>query len=253
MYTGSVEVRGFAKTFLGVRGSWSRVKFDDDAVFRGSSLEEQLGRTVTTAAITVRHELTPLTSITFSGGRSEWRFKSEPLRNSKSAEYLVGLAFDPAALIKGSAQLGYTLYKPEASDLPGYQGTTALASLVYTLLGSTRIGGTVIRDVEFSYDVNQPYYVLTGGTATIAQQIFGPIDVVGRIGAQRLKYQSRTGANVAAPDRMDHVRLYGVGFGTHVGRDLRIGFNIDKQRRTSVLTEREYEGLRFGLSLTYGL
>ena len=51
VYTGSVEVRGFAKTFLGVRGSWSRVKFDEDAVFRGSSLEEQLGRTVTTAAV----------------------------------------------------------------------------------------------------------------------------------------------------------------------------------------------------------
>src|SRR5438477_6424410 len=79
LYTGSVEVRGFAKTFLGVRGSWTRVKFDDDAVFRGTSLEEQLGRTVTTAAITVRHELTPLTSITFSGGRSEWRFRSDPL------------------------------------------------------------------------------------------------------------------------------------------------------------------------------
>ena len=52
---------------------------------------------------------------------------------------------------------------------------------------------------------------------------------------------------------MDHVRLYGLGFGTHLGRDLRLGFNIDKERRTSVLTDREYEGLRYGLSLTYGL
>jgi hypothetical protein len=253
VYTGSVEVRGFAKTFLGVRGSWSRVTFDDDAVFRGSRLEDQLGRTVTTAAITIRHELTPLTSITFSGGRSEWRFKSEPLRNSKSADYLVGLAFDPAALIRGSATLGYKVYKPEASDLPGYRGTTAAATLTYTLLGSTRIGGTITREVEFSYDVNQPYYLLTGGTASIAQQIFGPIDVVARVGAQRLKYQARTGVVVAAPDRMDHVRLYGLGFGTHLGRDLRLGFNIDKERRTSVLTEREYEGLKYGLSLTYGL
>ena len=145
------------------------------------------------------------------------------------------------------------MYKPEASDLAGYRGTTASAGLTYTLLGSTRIGGTITRDVEFSYDVNQPYYLLTGGTASIAQQIFGPIDVVARVGAQRLKYQSRTGADVTAPDRIDHVRMYGVGFGTHLGRDLRLGFNIDKERRTSVLTDREYKGLRYGSSLTYGL
>lgn len=252
-FAGGVEVRGFAKTFLGVRGSRTQVKFDDDAVFRGSSLQEQLDRTVTTAAITVRHELTPLTSITFSGGRSQQRFKSAALRDSTSTDYSVGVTFDPAALIKGNATVGYTVYKPEASDLVGYSGTTASAGLTYTLLGSTRISGTITREVEFSYDVNQPYYLLTGGTVSIAQQIFGPVDGVARIGAQRLRYQSRTGAVVAAPDRMDHVRLYGGGVGTHVGRDLRLGFNIDKVRRTSVLTEREYEGLRYGLSLTYGL
>ena len=253
LYSGSVEVRGFAKTFLGVRGSWNKVKFDDDAVFKGTSLEEQLGRIVTTAAITVRHELTPLTSIIFSGGRSQQRFQSAPLRNSTSADYSVGLNFDPAALIKGSAVLGYTVFKPEASDLPGYRGTTAAASLTYTLLGSTRIAGTITRDVQFSYDVNQPYYLLTGGTASIAQQIFGPIDVVARVGAQRLRYQSRSDAVVTAPDRIDHVRTYGLGFGTHLGQDLRLGFNIDKERRTSVLSEREYRGMRFGSSLTYGL
>jgi hypothetical protein len=253
VFAGSVEVRGFAKTFLGVRGSWTRVNFDDDAMFRGTSLEEQLGRTATTAAITIRHELTPLTSIIFSGGRSEQRFKSAPLRNSASADYSVGLNFDPAALIKGSAVVGYTVYTPEASDLPGYRGTTAAASLTYTLLGSTRIAGTITRNVQFSYDVNEPYYLLTGATASIAQQIFGPIDVVARVGAQRLQYQSRSGTVVTAPDRIDHIRTYGLGFGTHLGQDVRLGFNVDRERRTSVLAEREYKGLRFGSSLTYGL
>jgi hypothetical protein len=253
LYAGSVEVRGFAKTFLGVRGSWNQVRFEEDAVFNGSSLQEQLDRTVTTAAITLRHELTPLTSLTFSAGRSEQRFKSAPLRNSTSADYTVGLLFDPAALIRGSATVGYKLYKPEASDLEGYRGSSAAASLTYILLGSTRISGGITRDVEFSYDVNQPYYLLTGGTVSIAQQVFGPVDVVARGGANRLKYQSRTGAILAEPDRTDHVRFYGFGFGTHLGQDVRLGFNIDRERRTSVLAEREYKGLRYGSSLTYGL
>jgi len=95
--------------------------------------------------------------------------------------------------------------------------------------------------------------LLTGVTASIAQQIFGPLDVVARVGAQRLRYQSRAGAVVAAPDRVDHIRTYGLGLGTHLGQDLRIGFNVDRARRTSVLTEREYKGLRYGWSITYGL
>src|SRR5258705_13543268 len=37
-YSGSIEVRGFAKTYIGVRGSRSQVKFDEDAVFDGNSL-----------------------------------------------------------------------------------------------------------------------------------------------------------------------------------------------------------------------
>ena len=46
-----------------------------------------------------------------------------------------------------------------------------------------------------------------------------------------------------APDRTDHVRTFGGGVGFRMGQDLRLGFNIDKERRTSVLTDREYEGL----------
>lgn len=253
LYAGGVEVRGLAKTFIGVRGNWSQVRFDENAVFKGSSLQDQLDRTATTAAITIRHELTPLTSITFSVGRSEQRFKSTPSRNSTANDYAVGLAFDPAALIKGNATFGYTSYKPASADLPGYKGPTASVGLAYTLLGSTRFSATMTRAVEFSYDINQPYYVLAGGAGSIAQQIFGPIDVVARAGAQRLEYRSRAGAIVTAPDRTDRVRSWGGGVGIHMGQDLRLGFNLDKERRTSVLTDRQYEGLKYGSSITYGV
>jgi hypothetical protein len=253
VYEGSVEVRGFARTFIGVRGTWNQVRFEEDVVFKGRSLAEQLDRTATSASLSVRHELTPLTSITFSAGRSRERFRLALSRDSTSSDYSVGLSFDPAALIKGNVTLGYTVYEPQADDLDGYSGSTASAGLSYTLLGSTRVSGTVRRDVEFSYDVNEPYYLLSGATASIAQQIFGPVDVVARIGAQRLEYESRAGALVAIPDRTDRVRTYGMGVGIRLGQDLRLGFNVDRERRTSVLADRQYKGLRYGSSLTYGL
>jgi hypothetical protein len=253
LYEGSVEVRGFARTFIGVRGSWSQVRFAEDAVFKGSRLSEQLDRTATSGTFSIRHELTPLTSITFSAARSAQRFKSASSRDSTSNDYSVGLSFDPAALIKGSATFGYTVYQPEAADLGAFRGATASAGLSYTLLGSTRIAGTLTRDVQFSYDVNQPYYLLTGGTASIAQQVFGPVDVVGRAGAQRLRYESRAGALVTDRFRTDRIRTYGFGVGVHLGQELRLGFNVDRERRTSVLADRQYKGLRYGSSLTYGL
>jgi Putative beta-barrel porin 2 len=252
-YAGSVEVRALAKTLFGVRASRNQVKFDENAVFKDSSLQEQLDRTITSAAVTLRHELTPLTSITFGVGRSEERFKFATSRNATSNDYSVGLTFDPAALIKGAATFGYRSYKPVSADLPGYKGSTAGVGLTYTLLGSTRFSVAMTRAVDFSYDINQPYYVLTGGSGSIAQRIFGPLDVVARAGAQRLKYRSRVDAIVIAPDRTDRVQSYGIGLGIHMGQDLRLGFNVDKVKRTSVLIDRQFDGLKYGTSLTYGL
>ncbi len=163
------------------------------------------------------------------------------------------ISFDPAAVLKGSASIGYTQYTPESADLPGYSGPIASVGLTYTLLGSTRLAGNITRGVEFSYDSDQPYYVLTGATASIEQQIFGPVDLVARIGAEGLEYRSRVGASVSAPDRTDRVRSYGGGVGYRMGRVFRLGFNIDQERRTSVVPDRQYEGLRSGTSITYGL
>jgi hypothetical protein len=251
-YDASVEVRAFARTFVGVRGTWDNVSFDQTALFQGISLQDELNRTIASEAITIRHELTPLTSLTISGGRTEQRFDTALSRNSLSTDYSVGLTFDPAALLKGSVTVGYTDFKPQAADLPGYQGTTAGMSLAYSLLGSTRLAASVKRDVEFSYDVAQPYYVMTGGSVSIAQQIFGPVDVVARGGRQRLAYRTRTDATVPFANRADRVDSYGGGFGIHLGQDLRLGFNVDQEQRRSLVLDRRYSGLKYGTSLTYG-
>lgn len=252
-YAGSVEVRGFSRTYLGVRGSWARVAFGENEFFKGANLHEELDRTTQVAAITIRHAVTPLTSITFSGGRSKQRFEFSPTRNSTSDEYSIAVNFDPAALLKGSARVGYTAYKTEAADLEDYKGLTSAVTLAYTLLGSTRFALNIARNVESSYDIDQPFYLLTGANAALAQQIFGPVDAVARIGAQRLEYRSRAGTVVEVPDRTDHVRSVGGGVGFRMGQELRLGFNVDKERRTSLVTNRAYNGLRYGTAVTYGL
>ena len=103
-YAGSVEVRGLSKTFIGVRGGWSEVLFDNAAAYEGESLKRELDRTERAAAVTVRHDLTPLTSVTFSAGRSEERFTYSPSRDSTSDDYSVTLNFDPGRPAQGQRE-----------------------------------------------------------------------------------------------------------------------------------------------------
>jgi hypothetical protein len=109
---------------------------------------------------------------------------------------------------------------------------------------------TVVRDVQYSFEVEQPYYLQTGFTVTAAQQIYGPVDAEGRGGRYALAYRERGGSDEAS--RVDHIRAFGGGVGYRLSPDLRLGFNIDRQRRISEVTGRPYEGYRYGLAVTYG-
>jgi putative beta-barrel porin BBP2 len=249
---GAVELRALSKTFIGARGERRKIDYDSAEVFLGSNLQFQLARTITSEALTLRHKVTPLTSLTFDVGKEQERFDFSPIRDSNSTRINAGVSFDRFALITGSAQFGYRNFKPLSPDLPVYTGSTAQVSLSYSALGSTKLGVTALRDLEDSYDINQPYYLQSGINASIAQQIYGPLDVQGRIGAQRLAYLARPGVVVQAPNRVDHVQSYGVGVGYRLGRDLRFGVNVDEQKRQSVLNILQYDGLRYGVAITYG-
>ena len=95
-------------------------------------------------------------------------------------------------------------------------------------------------------------YLQTGVDASLAQQIFGPVDAVVRLNRQRLAYRDREGVPQLASDRADTIRSYGFGVGYHFGGDLRLGFNVDNVRRDSDIAVRSYDGLKYGAALTYG-
>jgi len=249
---GTIELRAFPRTFIGVTGSTERVDFDSVAVFDGVNLREALNRTVQAGGVAVRHQLTPLTTIGVSATREQSRFEFSPLRDSDSTSIFASVTFDPFALIKGSAKVGYRNFHPLSPGLPDFTGLTASGDLSYTLLGATRFSVNFTRDVQYSYEINQPYYLQTGAGGSITQQIFGPFDVMARGGAQRLAYRDRAGVFVATENRTDHVTTFGGGVGYHFGRDVRWGLNVDQYHRTSDLTARQYDALRYGTSVTYG-
>ena len=251
-YDGTIELRMLSKTFIGVKGTRSRITYDQTAVFDGSNLENELNRTSTAGFITLRHQLTPLTSLTLDAGKQQDRFEFDHLRDSDSTEVIGGVKFDPFALLKGSAKFGYRDFQPTVAGLPSYRGSIAAVDLSYVANGSTKLSVLASRDINYSYDITQPYYLLSGVQFSVAQQIFGPVDVVGRVGYQRLDYSDRAGAVIAISDRTDYVHSYGGGIGYHLGSDVRIGFNVDQINRTSGVIARNYDDLRYGTAVTYG-
>src|SRR5439155_15987620 len=251
-YGGTVELRALSNTFVGVTYAEAGTKFDSTATFLNVNLHDELTHESTTRGLAIRHQLTPLTAIIVNASQITERFDYSSLRNSDSNQVSATVNFDPLALIKGSATVGYRDFKP-LSNLPGYRGPTASVNLSYAMLGTTRFVIGATRDVQYSYDDAQPYYLQTGLHGSVAQQIFGPFDVVARAGWQNLAYRDRPDAQIDVRDRTDEVHTYGAGAGFHMGKDLRLGFNVDHSSRTSKVALRQYQDLTFGSQITYGV
>ena len=251
-FSGALDFNALAKSFVGLTASRLQTRFADNAVYLGTNLQTSLNRIDTTYGVNFRHQLTPLTSISLSATRAQGRFEFSPDRDTTSTSATASVNFAPAALMRGTASIGVTDFTPADSTLPGYQGVIGNVDLTYVLLGSTRFAVSGGRGVQYSYDVSQPYYIQSRIGGSIAQQIFGPFDVQLRGDIAYMDYRNRVGAIVAVSDRRDRVTTIGVGVGFHMGKDLRLSFNVDQNNRDTRVLEHQYEKFLIGTALTYG-
>ena len=248
---GEATIRTFSKTRFGARAWRRRTEFDGAAVFRGSNLAEQLNRRNIGAAFVMRHDLTPLTTVSLEVGGERDRFVSSPFRDADSTRVTGTVTLQPLALISGDASVGYRRFTPLADDIPPYTGATTAVNLSYSLFGATRLGVGVNRDVQPSFEIVQPYYLETGATGSIQQQVYRGFDLLARSSFAQLAYRDRIGTAVLTTNRIDRVRSFGLGAGYRIGVDKRFGFTVDYQERTSGDDGRQYNGLRYGMSITY--
>ena len=252
LFTSSLDFNALSKSYIGVSASRQQTRFAEEAVYLDTNLRTTLNRIDTAIGLNFRQQLTPLTTINLNATRSTARFEFTPDRDTNSNSANLSLTFAPAALIRGAASIGYDDFKPVDPSLPGYRGLIGHVDLTYVLLGSTRFAISGGRAVQYSYDLNQPYYIQSRIAGSIAQQIFGPFDVQVRGDLAYLAYRNRAGVAVTVPERTDRVVTYGIGVGFHMGRDLRLSFNVDQNNRDTRVLEHQYEKLLVGTALTYG-
>jgi hypothetical protein len=248
------------KTTIGAGFKRTKTDYPESETFNEVRLKFLFNRWTDVYTVSARHALTPLTTILLDTEYVREKFEFDVLRNSAGFRLLPGVEFKPAALISGTARVGYRQLNFESPAIRDYSGPVASVNLGYTLLGTTRFLVLVERDVQFSYEQIAPYYILTGITATITQRLNITWDLQARAGNQQLAYRGAVlpsgsqGAGEFAPiaDRTDHVVFYGGGVGYRLGPEVRLGFNVDYYTRRSDVSIRQYQGLRVGSSVTYG-
>jgi len=106
------------------------------------------------------------------------------------------------------------------------------------------------RDVAYSYELANPYYVQTGWTATLTQRLFGPWDFQLLGGRDGLAYE---GVTLPSGDRRrDRVDRLGGGVGYQIGSGVRLSFDVQSWQRQSERPGGDYRTLRAGFSGAYG-
>jgi hypothetical protein len=259
--SGGVDLLVSKRTTLGASLKQTRTNYEAGGTFLGFSMRDAFNRTTTVGTASFRYVLTPLTTLVMAADVVQERFEFSSTRDSDGFRVVPGVEFSASALINGSARVGFRRLRMLTAGMPDYTGPVAAVDLGYTLMGITRFAVQVKRDVEYSYDPGQPYYLLTGVTGTVTQAVGGPWSVEARAGIQHLAYQTvdRSGLAVVAltdlqalADRVDVVRSYGGGVGYKLGLSTRLGVNVDYYARRSEFDARQYQGLRVGSSVTYG-
>lgn len=251
---GGVVTRLTAKTGVDIYARYTRFRYTGDETFLDSTLAEQFNREAQGAGVTLRYALTPLTTLTLTGDWAEQRYEEQSTRDNSSLSIVPGVEFKPAALLKGTATVGYKRFDALNVDIPDFEGVVAKVDISYVLLGRTRFSVNVYRDIQFSFETLQPYYLQTGLGGSIRQGLGMGWDVEVRGAWYQLDYQTSTRADQILKGRVDEIVTYGGGVGYSLSSGSRVAFYIDYQERSSpTLNFRAYDGLRYGFTVTVGL
>ena len=229
------------------------MEYDADEAVDGNNLAKSLNRTTDTAGAEVGYRLTPLTQTFVRFEASRYRFHLSPERDADTVAVLPGFTFRPRALLAGTATVGYRRFEGLDEALPSFSGAVASVDLTSKQLASWQGTVAVDRDLDYSFDVREPYYVVTGITGSVSRAIAGGVSA--GLGAGRFNYNYRrfNDPNAAdeQPARVDEVTTYFVSVTYRLNRLTTFGGRVAFERRRSTV-DRSYSGCRIGTEVGYG-
>jgi len=245
-----------SRLLLTVQGRQSEVRYDADDVL-GTALQRTLNNQRDAVQVTARHLLTSLTTLASRFDVFRDRFEYSPVRDSRSYRVMPGVEFRPQALLNGSAYVGYRKFSPDHQEvLPDFAGLVADLGLSYTLLGATTFGATYRRDLTYSYEELQPFFIDNTVGASVRRALGARFDLMGGVDRHRYDYQRTLPADATvpnAPQQVDTTWSYSASVGYRLRPETRLGFGVSYWQRDSTTRQfREYDNLRVGITMTGG-
>lgn len=229
--------------------------FDHGSTFRGTDLATTLDNRVQAVDVGMGVQLTPFTNAAVTVSEEQQRFTFSHDRDANLLRIMPSVSFSSQAVLKGSASIGYSRFSPLMPAIPAWSGLSALVNLSTTFLTRYQVDGSFGRDIRYSYDPATPYYVTTGGTATLTVVLVGPVDVRATGTRDVMAYRTEQTVDTAAGRAgSDMFTSYGGGVGYRIRDRVRIGVNGDWSNRGSDLSSaRAYRNRRIYASLTWGV
>jgi Putative beta-barrel porin 2 len=223
----------------------------EEQQFRGALVNRTLNRTSDSLRGALRMGATPITTFVLGAINTRDRFEFSSERDAESLSLTVAMETKPSALIAGSASVGYRRFNALDESVPDNRGPIADVAVGYTLLDRTRFGVNARRNLEFSAERVQPYYILTSLGGSITQMIGLGWDV--RVGGSADTLAYRNFVEVPIEEgRSDTIDSFNFGFGRKVGDIGRVGLEVGHVERRSPIETFAYDGWRAGVKITYG-
>jgi hypothetical protein len=222
----------------------------DRREFRGVELSTSLDHETKGYEGSFNINLTPFTTVSLVAAQEQQRFDHTAIKDADSLRIAPTVTFSPLGQITGTASVGYRRFKGVDPLLPDYSGFVSAGTIGLVLGGQYKIDTTFTRDVRYSYEEALPYYILTGGRATLAIRTVGALDVRLTGGRESMNYRALGGGGTAGRDRLV---IYGTGFGYRVAERIRFAVELERLHRTSERdTSREYTNRRIMATLNWG-
>ena len=221
------------RTALTFSAKWAETTFADNEAFRGTELDVALNDRARSFSAGAKYAVTPLTTVSVTGNYIHDEFPGSPFRDSKSYSITPSVEFAPEATIRGRFTAGYQVFLPQDPELSKNRGLIMEGRLNWVVMGGTTFDLVVGRNVNYSYQASQPYYLQDGGRLTVTQRVVGPVSLQGTADHQRLAYHWQKGAAPLDQDRVDTADIWIGGVLVSMGRGFNALIGVEKTRRNS--------------------
>jgi hypothetical protein len=211
--------------------------YDDGESFRGIPLDESLNHAGRGGDAGVRYAVTPLTTVSVLAGYEEETFDEAHFRDLKRFTVGPSFEFSPEAMIRGRVVTNFEVFKPEDPTLAERKGFAYQAVVNWLLYERTVFDLGAGRNISYSYQETEPYYLLTNVRLVVSQPIGLGLELYGGGDWEHMAYKWHQDATPAPgeSDRVDTLLAANAGFGVRMGPNLRLRVGVERTRRRSIV------------------